>query len=170
MASLYANLGSIPFDYAARQKIGGNSLTYFALRQLPALNPVAYAPPTPWARSVQVQDWLLQRVLELTYTAWNIRAFAEDCGDDGAPFLWDAERRHLIRCEIDAAFCHLYGLSRDDTAHILDTFPALKRTEEREHGEYRTKSLVLQTYDALAAAAKSGVAYESPLGPPRRAA
>ena len=170
VASLYANLCSIPFDYCARQKVGGVSLKYFTMRQLPGLSPEAYAPPAPWAPSVQIQDWLLPRVLELTYTAWNIKAFAEDCGDGGTPFLWDAERRHLIRCEIDAAFCHLYGLSRGNTAHILDTFPALKRTEEREHGEYRTKYLVLQTYDALAAAAESGVAYVSPLGPPRRAA
>ncbi|MDE0179426.1 MAG: N-6 DNA methylase [Gammaproteobacteria bacterium] len=170
VASLYANLSSIPFDYCARQKVGGVSLKYFTMRQLPGLSPEEYVRRAPWARSVRVQDWFLPRVLELTYTAWNMKAFAEDCGDDGAPFLWDAERRHLIRCEIDAAFCHLYGLSRGDTAHILDTFPALKRTEQREHGEYRTEYLVLQTYDALAAAAKRGVAYESPLGPPRRAA
>ena len=71
--------------------------------------------------------------------------------------------------ELDAAFFHLYGISRDDTAYILDTFPVLKQSEKREYGEYRTKRVVLETYDALAAAVAKGITYESPLGPPRRA-
>lgn len=123
----------------------------------------------PWAPSTQLRDWLLPRVLELTYTAWDLKAFAEDCGDDGPPFIWDSERRFQLRCEMDAAFFHMYGISREDTAYILDTFPVLARSEEREHGEYRTKRVVLETYDALAAAAATGIPYDSPLGPPRRA-
>ena len=169
VAALYANLSSIAFDYFARQKVGGLHLTYFTIRQLPALSPREYATPTPWAQSVQIRDWLLPRVLELTYTAWNLKAFAEDCGDDGPPFIWDPERRFRLRCEIDATFFHLYGISQDDTAYILDTFPVLEKSEKREYGEYRTKWVVLETYDALAAAASKGIPYESPLGPPRRA-
>ena len=117
---------------------------------------------------MEIRDWLLPRILELTYTAWDLKAFAEDCGDDAPPFIWDPERRFRLRCEIDAAFFHLYGTSRDDTAYILDTFPVIERSEIREHGEYRTKRVVLETYDALAAAATRGVPYDSPLGPPRR--
>ena len=168
VAGLYANLSSIPFDYCARQKVGGVSLKYFTMRQLPALPPWAYATRAPWAPSIRIRDWLIARVLELTYTAWDLKAFAEDCGDDGPPFIWDSERRFRLRCEIDAAFFHLYGLSRDDTAYILDTFPGLERSERREHGEYRTKRVVLETYDALAAVAARGQPYDSPLGPPRR--
>ena len=169
VAGLYANLSSIPFDYGARQKVGGVSLKYFTMRQLPALRPGEYGMSAPWAPSMRVRDWLLPRVLELTYTAWDLKAFAEDCDDDGPPFIWDPERRFRLRCEIDAAFFYLYGVSRDDTANILDTFPVLARSEEREHGEYRTKRAVLETYDALAAAAAKGMPYDSPLGPPRRA-
>ena len=169
VAALYANLSSIPFDYCARQKVGGLHVTYFTMRQLPALPPGAYAMSAPWAPSMRIRDWLLPRVLELTYTAWNLKAFAEDCGDDGAPFVWDPERRFQLRCEIDAAFFQLYGLSREDAAWILDTFPVLDQSEERGHGEYRTKRVVLETYDALAAAAAEGIPYRSPLGPPRRA-
>ena len=169
VASLFANLSSIPFDYCARQKGGGVHLNYFALRQLPALRPEAYGIPAQWAPSARIRDWLLPRVLELTYTAWDLKAFAEDCGDDGPPFIWDSERRFQLRCEIDAAFFHLYGISQDDTAYILDTFPVLEKSETREFGEYRTKRVVLETYDALAAAAANGIPYDSPLGPPRRA-
>ena len=169
VAGLYANMSSIPFDYCARQKVGGLHLTYFTLQQLPALQPGTYVVPTPWAPSIPIRDWLLPRVLELGYTAWDLQAFAEDCGDSGPPFIWDPERRFRLRGEIDAAFFHLYGISRNDTAYILDTFPVLMQSEKREHGGYRTKRVVLETYDALADAATTGIPYESPLGPPRRA-
>lgn len=168
VAMLCANLSSIPFDYCARQKVGGLHLTYFTMRQLPALQPSEYSNSAPWEPSVKICDWLLPRILELTYTAWNLKAFAEDCGDDGPPFAWDPERRFQLRCEIDAAFFHLYGISREDASWILDAFSVLKRSEERQHGEYRTKRGVLETYDALAAAAAKGIQYHSPLKPPRR--
>ena len=169
VAGLYANLSSIPFDYCARQKVGGVSLKYFTMRQLPGLRPETYGMLTPWSPPIPIRDWLLPRILELTYTAWKLKAFAEDCGDDGTPFIWNPERRFQLRCEIDAAFFHMYGISRDDTAYVLDTFPVLEQSDVRAHGEFRTKRVVLETYDALAAAAAKGIPYESPLGPPRRA-
>lgn len=169
VASLYANLSSIAFDYCARQKVGATNLSYFIIRQLPAFRPETYASPAPWAPSIRTLDWILPRVVELTYTSWNLMAFAEDCGDDGPPYLWDPERRFVLRCEIDAAFFHLYGIGRDDVGYILDTFPVLAQIEQREHGEYRTKRVVLETYDALVAATSRGQCYESPLGRARRA-
>ncbi len=169
VAGLYANLSSLPFDYCARQKVGGLNLMFFTMRQLPALRPGAYAMPAPWAPSIRIRDWLLPRVLELAYTAWDLKRFAEDCDDDGPPFTWDSVRRFQLRCEIDAAFFHLYGISRDDTAYILDTFAVLERSEERKYREYRTKRVVLETYDALAAATAKGMPYDSPLRPPKRA-
>ena len=169
VVNLYANMSSIPFDYCARQKVGGVHLTFFTMRQLPVFSAAAYAMSAPWAPSIRIRDWLLPRILELTYTAWNLKAFAEDCDDDGPPFIWNPERRFQLRCEIDAAFFHMYGISQDETAYVLDTFPVLEQSEVRAHGEYRTKRVVLETYDALAAAAAKDIPYDSPLGPPRRA-
>ena len=169
VADLYANLLSMPLDYCARQKVAGLNLNYFTMRQLPTIQPGAYSMPASWAPSIQVHDWLLPRVLELTYTTWTLKGFADDCGDDGAPFVWDSQRRFRLQCEIDAAFFHLYGISRDDAVYILNTFRVLKGSEETEHGEYRTKRTVLETYDALATAVATGIPYDSPLGPPRRA-
>ena len=101
-------------------------------------------------------DWLLPRVLELTYTAWDLEPFARDVGYDGPPFRWDPERRFLLRCELDAAFFHLYGLSRDDTDYVMDTFPIVRKNDEKAHGEYRTKRVILEIYDAMAEAARTG--------------
>src|SRR6266516_2114865 len=88
--------------------------------------------------------------------AWGLEAFAQDCGWSGPPFCWDEERRFLLRCELDAAFFHLYGLNRDDTAYILDTFPIVKRKDEQKFGEYRTKLVILKIYDAMKSAMDSG--------------
>ena len=45
----------------------------------------------------------------------------------------------------------LYGISRGDADYIFSTFPVLRTREEKELGEYRTRRLVLEQYDALAA-------------------
>ncbi len=168
-ACLYGNLCSFVLDYTARQKVGGTNLTYGYLKQFPVLAPFAYAAYAPWSREQTLRDWLLSRVVELSYTAWDLAPFARDVGDDGPPYLWDPKRRLVLRAELDAAFFRLYGISRDDADYILDTFPVVKKNDEKAHGEYRTKRVVLERYDALAAATASGNPYVSPLGPPRRA-
>lgn len=169
-ACLYANLATLAFDYCARQKVGGLSLKYYTMRQLPTLRPHDFAREARWAYSQSVLEWMLPRILELTYTAWDLRPFASDCGDYGPPYIWDADRRLLLKCELDAAFFHLYGVSSDDAAYILSTFDVLQRAEIRKYGEFRTRDVVLESYDALANAAATRQPYASPLGPPKRAA
>lgn len=71
-----------------------------------------------------------------------------------------------IQAEIDAAMFHLYGLNKEQTDWILDSFTVLRKYEERDHGEFRTKRLVQTAYDAMAVAQASDVAYETPLSPP----
>jgi hypothetical protein len=166
-AALLANLNSFVFDFAARQKIGGTHMNFYIVEQLPSLPPNTYAQPCAWASQGQtLQAWLLPRVLELTYTAWDLEPFARDCGYDGPPFRWDEERRFLLRCELDAAFFHLYGISQDDAAYIMDTFPIVKRKDEAKWGTYRTKDTILEIYAALAEAQRTGQPYTTRLDPP----
>jgi len=170
VAALYANLCTLCFDYAARQKIGGTNASFHIIRQLPVLAPSVYATDAAWSHGTTLRDWILPRVLELTFTAWDLQPFARDVGDEGPPYIWEPERRFMLRCELDAAFFHIYGISRDDVDYILDTFPVVKKNDEKTtFGEFRTKRVVIERYDALAAAAASGRPYVSPLGPPRRA-
>ena len=168
LACLISNLSHFPLDYVARQKMGGVNISYFIFNQLPVLPPAAYAEPCAWAGQPAVahRDWLLPRVLELTYTAWDLEPFARDCGWFGPPFVWDEARRFQLRCELDASFFHLYGLNRDDTAYILDTFPIVRRKDEAAHGTYRTRDTILALYDQFAEASTSGKAFVSPLDPP----
>jgi len=53
-------------------------------------------------------------------------------------------------CELDGLYAHLYGLTREELAYILDTFSIVRRKDEEKYGEYRTKQMILQSYDALA--------------------
>jgi hypothetical protein len=115
---------------------------------------------------IPISSWFVRCVLELTYTAWDLQQFALDCGYDGPPFRWDEERRFLIRCELDAAYFHLYGIDRDDVDYIMETFPIVKRKDEQKHGEYRTKRVILEIYDAMAEAVRTGQPYRTLLDPP----
>lgn len=163
IACLYANLCSFVLDYAARQKVGGTSLKYFTMRQLPVLAPSAYAVPASWTHDTTVLDFILPRVLELTYTAHDLAPFARDCGFDGPPYRWDSERRFHLRAELDATFLLLYGLSRDDAEHVLDTFLIVRKDDEKAYGEYRTKRVTLETYDAMVRATRDRTSYRSPV-------
>jgi len=165
---LYANLASFVLDYVARQKLTGAHMTFGLLNQLPILPPNTYEAATSWSGGVTRADWIRQRVIELSFTAWDIEAFAGHLGDTGPPFRWDEGRRTLIRAELDAAYFHLYGLERDEVEHVMDSFDALRRREEKQQnfGEFRTKWLILERYDAMTEAARDGVAYQTVLDPP----
>jgi len=39
-------------------------------------------------------------------------------------------------------YAHLYGLTREELAYILDTFPIVRRKDEERWEEYRMKRLV----------------------------
>jgi hypothetical protein len=153
VALLLANFNALPFDYMVRQKVAGLHLTYGYLKQLPVLPPSAYA-------SADIA-FITPRVLELVYTAYDLKPFAEDMGYHGEPFRWDEERRALLRAELDAYYARLYGLSHDELRYILDpqdvygpdfpgeTFRVLKEKEIKLYGEFRTRRLVLEAWDRL---------------------
>jgi hypothetical protein len=94
------------------------------------------------------------------------KSFARDLGYHGPPFIWDEARRFLLRCELDATFFHLYGLTREEADYIMDTFPIVKRKDEQQYGEYRTKRVILEIYDELQRAMSRGEPYRTRLDPP----
>jgi len=110
--------------------------------------------------------YIWPHALELTYTAWDLESFAKGCGYDGPPFHWNEERRFLLRCELDAAYFHLYGIERDDVDYIMETFPIVKRKDEKQSGEYRTKRVILEIYDKMKQAIETGEPYRTRLEPP----
>lgn len=143
IAPLLTNLNSFILDFNARQKVGGAHLNFTIFCQLPVIPPHTYIPA--------LLDFIVPRVLELAYTAWDLQPFAQDVGYAGAPFVWDEDRRFLMRCELDALYFHLYQIGRDDVDYIMETFPIVKRKDEAAYGTYRTKDTILSMYDQMAA-------------------
>ncbi len=102
--------------------------------------------------------------------------------------------RVYFRCELDAAFFHLYlpaekngdwrpaegetaeklyrlkasfPTPRDAVAYIMDTFPIVRRKDEEKYdGDYRTKRVILEIYDAMQEAICTGKPYQTQLHPP----
>jgi len=184
-------------DFIVRQKLGGINFTFGYFNQIPFLShPINLV----GLKQYFPKNSSLARTLELTYTAWDLEPFAQDCNYHGPPFKWNEDRRFQIRCELDAAFFHLYlpstkegnwkpsliaeGNVKDETEaelnslkqafptpryvveHILESFSIVKRKDVDAYGEYRTKRVILEIYDAMQNAMVTGTPYQSPLDPP----
>lgn len=169
-AALLGNLGCLPLDFVARQKVGGVNFSFYYFKQLPILPPDRYTEAD--------LAFIVPRVLELTYTARDLQLWAEELvsvwktetGDwkpgtpeairrsPLTPFPYDPDRRAILRAELDAYYARLYGLTEEELRYILDpadvmgedypseTFRVLKEKEIREYGEYRTRRLVLEAW------------------------
>jgi hypothetical protein len=76
--------------------------------------------------------------------------WTKECGlYESLPDQGDTGDRAQLRAEIDAYVAHLYGLSRDDFAYIIDTFPVLKKKEKKGFGEFMSKRKCLEEYDRI---------------------
>lgn len=139
-------LSSFVLDFVARPKVGGVHLNFFIANQLAVLPPHELDRVTDWGTGrTFLGDWLTSRVKSLS----SVRG-------------WQDFPREEVRAEIDAAMFHAYSIERDDVDYIMETFPIVQRKDIAAFGEFRTKRLILETYDAMAEAIETGVPYESP--------
>lgn len=161
---LVALLNSFVVDFAARSAVGGTDLSYFIIKQLPILHPQRFQDETGWGCTYT--EFIVPRVLELTYTSTDLRPLGEHVGHHAPPFSWDEDRRFEIKCEIDAALFHLYDVESDDVDYIMETFPIVKRADERSYGQYRTKRVILEIYGEMALAKQISSTYHTRLNPP----
>ncbi|WP_027882934.1 Eco57I restriction-modification methylase domain-containing protein [Meiothermus rufus] len=116
VALLLGNLSSLVFDYSVRQKAGGTHLKYHVTKQLPVLPPSAY----------QAGDlrFIVPRVLELTYTAWDLAPFAQDLWEEA-----DEELRELLQRQWEANGGH--PPNRPSWLESAYPFPPFRWDEER---------------------------------------
>ncbi len=112
---LVSLFNSFVLDYIIRLKVATN-INIFILKQLPIPRLTSGSQPF---------DSIVKRAAALTCTT---PAFA-DLWQTVTGKAWKrpsantAANRQQLRDELDAIIAHLYGLSRDDFAHILSTFP-----------------------------------------------
>jgi len=86
---LIANETTTTFDYFVRQKLGGMNMTFGYLQQFPVLPPSSY--------SSEHLLFIVPRVLELVYTAWDVKPFFDDVWRDA-----DDSLRNAIRAQWEA--------------------------------------------------------------------
>jgi hypothetical protein len=88
-----------------------------------------------------------------------MQPLANDLGDPGSPFIWDPERRAILRAELDGAFFHIYGIERLDVEYILSTFPIANNKDPE------LAKRVLDAYDRIGKAIETGEQFVSTLDP-----
>ncbi len=157
---------SFVMDWFARRKLSSPHMTYSVMDSLPLPRPALD------------QSWVMEvgpLVLRLICTApemtayWNRMAglgFCSSVPDGTVPpdALLDESSRELARAELDALVAlDVYGLTREELADVLDTFPVVRRRDEAAYGEFRTKRLILEIFDAMSAAKAAGETYLSRL-------
>ena len=137
---LVSVINSFAFDYVSRSNIGGINFSFWTFKQM--------AVPLRMGLTFLEEKEFFNRSLELTYNYLDLENFALSLGVTHSPFRWDEERRFLLRCELDAAFFHLYLGSledwqaegtpelleafpnpRDAVNHIMETFPIVKKKD-----------------------------------------
>ena len=154
---LLGNLGTLPFDYATRQKVQGTNLNWYIVEQLPVIRPETFK-DTYFGTKTATQI-VSEIVLELVYTANDMKPFAKDMGyvtelnEVKPPFVWNDQRRLVLRAKLDAVFFHLYGITDiADIEYIYSTFPILEREVEKEYGDKQLSfKLCCDYFNALSA-------------------
>ena len=161
LALLISQYNSFALDYILRQFLSQPSIPQITFEQLPFLAPGDFAALDPIVGSGV--DWVKDRVAVLVGPGEEVGNYVREL-DSGAllPVGWDAQARSRCRAELDAAMFHLFGITREDVGYIMDTFPIVKRKDEAAFGSYRTKELILTTYDAMQLAIDSEQPYRSP--------
>jgi len=77
--ALLGNLNSLIFDFVTRQKMGGANLNFFIVKQLAVVPPNGY--------SKECISLITPKVLELSFTTWDLQPFANDVWRDASPEL-----------------------------------------------------------------------------------
>jgi len=163
---LLAGMNTLAFDFVVRQKLSGLNMLFYLVKQFPFPRISTFQEPAPWDANRTLHDWVSERVNELTYTSFDAPCISNDSPSElQSPFIWDETRRQHIQIELDAAFFVLFGLSHEEVSHVLDSFPIVRSQDEANHGEFLTKRLVLESFDAMLWAVTTGTPYTSPTTP-----
>lgn len=110
-------LGSLPFDFFVRQKIGGTSMTFFYVKQFPVLS------STSISYGIKVE--LISIAFELTYFSWDIKAFADELWEEA-----DADLRKAIQAQWEENQAETGGHTWDLPAW-KDAYPEIAWEKDR---------------------------------------
>ena len=140
---------SFCMDFVVRKKVA-LSMTLSIVDSLPFPRPHAEQPIT---------RTLVPLAAELTCTSEDMVDFWTVLTNDGwvepvetgrVPGQTEDARRAELRAQIDAIIAaEVFELNRGEFEFVLDTFPTVRKYEEADLGEFRSRRLALDAYDAL---------------------
>ena len=114
------------------------------------LTPDSYDDKCPWDTKQSLEKWVSDRVLKLTCTANNMIPLADAAGFKEKVHKWKEQERAELRAELDAAYFHLYGVSREDAEYILSTFSGMIDDDGPTLITNSAANQILRVYDDLA--------------------
>jgi Eco57I restriction-modification methylase len=148
---LLANLNSFVLDFVARQKIGGVTLNFFIMEQLPIYPPDFYQDRCPWNSRQTLEKWISDRVLKLSCTSNDMIPLADAAGFKARVHKFKPAERADLMAQLDAAFFLLYGIKKSDLKYILSTFAAAGKLQDNLFAPASPADRILQHYDQLQA-------------------
>jgi hypothetical protein len=144
---LLASLNSYVLDYAARQKLGGENLNQYIIKQLPI-------PSRSQFKNVHAGDNIAAEAIkditiQLMYTGEELQKFATEAGYEREPYNFTApngEDRQRLRYRLEALMWKIYGLGEEDFEVVFDSFKQIKSRDIEEYGYYRTREEIKQEF------------------------
>ncbi|WP_416841816.1 Eco57I restriction-modification methylase domain-containing protein [Haloferax sp. DFSO52] len=140
---------SLIFDFSLQQSLGGASVSYYILKQLPMPTPqyLSNHQADVGGRKRNLADYLIDQGLKLLWTSHSLDGLGEEFPLHDGPFEWNSDQRREIRAELDAVIAKAYGLSKDEFEQLIDSFEILHKLEVNEHGYNKRKQMCLEHFD-----------------------
>lgn len=151
---------SFAMDWLARCRLTAPTMSFTLLDSLPFPRP---------AMADELVSFVAPTVLRLVCTApemtpfWNRMAklgFVDAVPEGTVPesAYLNPSTRAVVRAELDAyVAARVFHLTAQELGDLLDTFEVVRRRDEKAHGEFRTKRLILAAFAQLPAAGAAPV-------------
>jgi hypothetical protein len=141
---------SYAMDFLARKKVS-LSMSYTVVDSLPF---PGLGKDDPRARALVIRAARLSCCGPEMIGFWNELATDGWVPEAGSPCEvageLSEEKRLQLRAEIDAIVARdLFNLTRAELEYMLATFPTQQRYQEKQYGEFRSRRLILESYEVI---------------------
>jgi hypothetical protein len=145
---------SFAMDYLVRMKVS-LKMSFTLMDSLPFPR---------FAKDDEGTAFLLHRVAALSCCGAEMQEALDQLAREGSALtglepIEDEDARLRAIAELDAFVAlRIYGLTRGELDHVLESFPGAKKKDIKKYGDYRTKLLVLENYERMQNAVETGEA------------
>ena len=149
---LLALLNALATDWLARAKLTGAKMSYTTVDSLPVPRLAVDDPRTAVLAPLALRLSCTGPEMTPYWNSMSEYGWCEPVPVDVVPddSFTDDMSRSAARAQLDAFVAKfVYEMQNDELVFVLDSFPVLRRFEEKAYGEFRTKQLVLEWYDKL---------------------